>query len=186
MPPLANETIKYIFCREILMDRAELGRASWRLFHTILARFPEKPTLDEREALKSYIHLFARLYPCGEWYYLYYKINYSAAHFQAFLAANPPQTSSREAASQWGCHIHNKVNESLNKVTSPSTRLIQAIFDCSTIAEKYKCGCDADDEKNGTSDSKTTEPVTVTASHDSEKAPLSPLRFENSGLTRGG
>jgi len=48
--------------------RAELGRASWKLFHTILGRYPEKPSLDEREALKSYIHLFARLYPCGEWY----------------------------------------------------------------------------------------------------------------------
>jgi hypothetical protein len=30
-----------------------------------MARFPEKPTLDEQEALRSFIHLFARLYP---WY----------------------------------------------------------------------------------------------------------------------
>jgi hypothetical protein len=51
-----------------LIGRVELGRASWKLFHTILSRFPERPTLDEREALNSYIHLFARLYPCGEWY----------------------------------------------------------------------------------------------------------------------
>jgi hypothetical protein len=54
MPHLGNETIK-----------AELGRASWKLLHTTLARFPEKPTPDEREALNSYLHLFARLYP---WY----------------------------------------------------------------------------------------------------------------------
>jgi Erv1 / Alr family len=68
MPHLANETIKLNF-EEVVADcRAELGRASWKLFHTILGRYPEKPTLDEREALKSYIHLFARLYPCGEWY----------------------------------------------------------------------------------------------------------------------
>lgn len=30
-----------------------------------MARFPEKPTEDQQEALRSYIHLFARLYP---WY----------------------------------------------------------------------------------------------------------------------
>ena len=44
-------------------DRAELGRASWKLFHTMMARFPDKPTEDEQTALFSYIHLFARLYP---------------------------------------------------------------------------------------------------------------------------
>ena len=107
------------FYRKLLTCRQELGRASWKLFHTILARFPEHPTLDEREALISYIHLFARLYPCGEWYITNHdicQINFSAKHFQALLASHPPQSSSREAASLWGCHIHNKVNESLNKV----------------------------------------------------------------------
>ena len=112
---------------KLLIFREELGRASWKLFHTILARFPEHPTLDEREALKSYIHLFARLYPCGEWYVIITRLvtNLSAEHFQALLASNPPQSSSREAASQWGCHIHNKVNESLNKVET----LLYSIYD---------------------------------------------------------
>jgi hypothetical protein len=54
MPKLGNETLK-----------AELGRASWKLFHTMMSRFPDKPTQDEREALSSYVHLFGRLYP---WY----------------------------------------------------------------------------------------------------------------------
>lgn len=44
-------------------NRAELGRATWKYFHTVMARFPEKPTQDEQDALRSYIHLFARLYP---------------------------------------------------------------------------------------------------------------------------
>ncbi|KAF3912177.1 hypothetical protein ABW21_db0207341 [Orbilia brochopaga] len=117
MPKLGNETIK-----------AELGRASWRLLHTMLARFPEKPSADEREALKSYIHLFARLYPCGE----------CAAHFRILLEQYPPQTSSRGAASQWGCTVHNAVNKRLKK----------EIFDCSTIADRYQCGCAEEDEKN--------------------------------------
>jgi FAD-linked sulfhydryl oxidase len=46
-------------------SRAELGRATWKYFHTVMARFPEKPTEDQKEALRSYIYLFARLYP---WY----------------------------------------------------------------------------------------------------------------------
>jgi hypothetical protein len=45
--------------------RAELGRAAWKVLHTTFARFPEKPTEEEKEALRSYVHLFQRLYP---WY----------------------------------------------------------------------------------------------------------------------
>ncbi|KAK6362879.1 hypothetical protein TWF730_000332 [Orbilia blumenaviensis] len=116
MPKLGNETIKQ-----------ELGRASWKLLHTMLARFPEKPTADEREALKSYLYLFGRLYPCGE----------CATHFRLLLQKYPPQTSSRDAASQWGCVVHNAVNERLRK----------EIFDCGTIADKYHCGCAEEDEK---------------------------------------
>ena len=33
----------------------------------MMARFPEKPTEDQKQALKSFIYLFSRLYPCGEW-----------------------------------------------------------------------------------------------------------------------
>ncbi|CAG8571974.1 10496_t:CDS:2 [Dentiscutata erythropus] len=108
MPELKNDTIK-----------AELGRATWKLLHTMMARFPENPTTDEKEALRNFIHLFSRLYPCGECY--------------------PPQVSSREAASQWACAIHNMVN----------VRLGKEIFDCGSIADKYKCGCDDEnDDKN--------------------------------------
>ncbi|RIA82310.1 ERV/ALR sulfhydryl oxidase domain-containing protein [Glomus cerebriforme] len=114
MPHLKNSTIK-----------AELGQSSWKLLHTMMARFPEHPTQDEKEALRSFIYLFSRLYPCGE----------CATEFQAILAKHPPQVSSRETASQWACAVHNIVNKRLQK----------EIFDCGKITEKYKCGCD--DEK---------------------------------------
>ena len=52
MGKIGNETVK-----------AELGRAAWKLFHTTMAKFPDKPSQDEQTALFSYIHLFARLYP---------------------------------------------------------------------------------------------------------------------------
>lgn len=116
MPHLGNETLK-----------AELGRAAWKLFHTTLARFPESASVDERTALAQYLALFARLYPCGE----------CAGHFQKLLARYPPQTSGRVAASQWGCFVHNLVNERLGK----------EVFDCMTVGETYKCGCAEEDKK---------------------------------------
>lgn len=117
-PKLGNETLK-----------AELGRAAWKLFHTTMARFPESPTLDEQTALKTYIHLFQRLYPCGE----------CASHFGEVLKEYPPQVSSRNTAAGWGCHVHNVVNESLGK----------EIFDCSKIGDFYDCGCADDEEGDG-------------------------------------
>ncbi|GAA5834959.1 hypothetical protein JCM11251_002072 [Rhodosporidiobolus azoricus] len=116
MPKLPNATAK-----------AELGRASWKLLHTMAARFPENPTADEREAFKSYLFLFSRLYPCGE----------CAAEFQSLLRRFPPQTSSRSTASMYLCHLHNQVNARLGKPE----------FDCSADLEGvYDCGCGGLDE----------------------------------------
>lgn len=119
-PKLGNETVKQ-----------ELGRAAWKLLHTTMARFPDRPTTDESAALKSYIHLFQRLYPCGE----------CAEHFGEILKKYPPQVSSRSAAAAWACHVHNEVNKSLKK----------ELFDCANIGEFYDCGC-ADDEGEHASD----------------------------------
>lgn len=114
-PKLGNETLK-----------AELGRAAWKLFHTTFARFPDKPTADESSALDTYIHLFQRLYPCGE----------CAEHFGVILKKFPPQVATRSTAAAWGCHVHNEVNKSLKK----------ELFDCSDIGDFYDCGC-AEDSK---------------------------------------
>ncbi|KAI8081378.1 ERV/ALR sulfhydryl oxidase domain-containing protein [Halteromyces radiatus] len=103
--------------------KAELGRATWKLFHTMMARYPEEPSNEERTALAQFIHLLSRLYPCGE----------CAEHFQKLIQKYPPQTSSRIAASQWACAMHNKVNERLGK----------PIFDCSDLDAKYPCGCES-------------------------------------------
>ncbi|KAF7292872.1 Sulfhydryl oxidase [Mycena indigotica] len=101
--------------------KAALGRATWKLLHTMTLRYPEKPTQDERDALNSYFHLLSRLYPCGE----------CAHEFQQLLKQYPPQTSSRRAASLWLCSVHNRVNERLHKEE----------FDCAHLDEEYDCGC---------------------------------------------
>ncbi|KAI0279100.1 ERV/ALR sulfhydryl oxidase domain-containing protein [Russula aff. rugulosa BPL654] len=126
MSKLGNETTK-----------AALGRATWKLLHTMTLRYPEHPTDDEREALRSYFYLTSRLYPCGE----------CAAEFQQLLELYPPQTSSRLSAAGWLCFVHNKVNERLEK----------AIFDCAHLDDEYDCGCGHDD-----SDAPTTSPSATT------------------------
>ncbi|TKX26226.1 FAD-linked sulfhydryl oxidase [Elsinoe australis] len=123
MPKLGNETAK-----------AELGRAAWKLFHTTMARFPDKPTSEESSALKAYIHLFQRLYPCGE----------CAQHFRKIIDKFPPQVATRSTAAAWACHVHNEVNKSLDK----------ELFDCSNIGDFYDCGC-AEDEKDAKRDGDT-------------------------------
>ncbi|KAL1964498.1 hypothetical protein VTN77DRAFT_6924 [Rasamsonia byssochlamydoides] len=120
MPKLGNETAK-----------AELGRATWKFFHTMMARYPENPTEQEQEALRSFVYLFARLYPCGE----------CASHFQAHLKKYPPQVSSRNAAAGWACFIHNEVNQMLNK----------PIFDCNKLGDYYDCGCAEDEDETQSS-----------------------------------
>ncbi|KAJ4483612.1 ERV/ALR sulfhydryl oxidase domain-containing protein [Lentinula aciculospora] len=110
MEKLGNETAK-----------AALGRATWKLLHTMTLRYPENPTNDERSALNSYFHLLSRLYPCGE----------CATEFQSLLRRFPPQTSSRRAASLWLCAVHNEVNHRLRKPE----------FDCAHLDDEYDCGC---------------------------------------------
>ena len=57
-------------------------------------------------------------------------------HFRGLLDKYPPQTSSRDITSQWGCFIHNQVNDRLGKPQ----------FDCAAIPEAYKCGCGEEEE----------------------------------------
>jgi len=124
-PKLENATLK-----------AELGHAAWKVLHTMMAKFPDRPTEDDSQALKSYIYLFARLYPCGD----------CARHFQKILKKYPPQVASRSTAAAWACHVHNEVNK----------RLTKDLFDCSKIGDFYDCGCAADspETKDGSTELK--------------------------------
>ncbi|RKP03029.1 hypothetical protein CXG81DRAFT_5234, partial [Caulochytrium protostelioides] len=104
--------------------KAELGRSAWHLIHVMAGKFPLSPTPDEQAAFRDYIYLFARLYPCGE----------CAAHFREVLAAHPPDVTNRTTTSQWACEVHNVVN----------LRLEKPVYDCSKVAERWKCGCAED------------------------------------------
>jgi len=144
--------------------RAELGRASWKLIHTTMARFPDKPTDEERLALKTFIQLLARLYPCGE----------CASHFQKMIKKYPPQTSTRSAAAGWACEMHNIVNKRLQK----------PLFDCSKIGDFYDCGCGDEDGKGG--HKKADGAGAKTSSEDDLKGRGNLKVEKEEGLVRGG
>lgn len=93
-----------------------------------MARFPETATEEDSLALTTFVHLFARLYPCGD----------CASHFRMLLEEYPPQTSGRMAAAGWACFVHNEVNARLGK----------EMFDCNKIGDFYDCGC-AEEEGEG-------------------------------------
>ncbi|KUL82868.1 hypothetical protein ZTR_09011 [Talaromyces verruculosus] len=152
MPKLANETAK-----------AELGRATWKFFHTMMARYPKEPTLEEQEALRSFVYLFARLYPCGE----------CASHFQRHLKKYPPQVSSRDAASGWGCFIHNEVNHMLKKPE----------YDCNMLDE-YDCGCGDEDESGEKGLAKNVKNDVQESDQDHAVKPA--VEITKEPLTRGG
>lgn len=161
MGHLGNETLK-----------ADLGRAAWKLFHTTLARFPHQPSEEESATLKSYLYLFARLYPCGE----------CASHFQKIITKFPPQTSSRSSAAAWGCHVHNEVNKSKGK----------PLFDCTNIGDFYDCGCgDDDNEKVSKGEGKeemseTAKTKLVQNGRDLNLDNFKPIQISKEGPTRGG
>ncbi|KAM3414667.1 FAD-linked sulfhydryl oxidase ERV2 [Cercospora zeina] len=145
-PKLGNETAK-----------AELGRATWKFFHTVMARFPEKPTEEESNTLRTFIYSFQRVYPCGD----------CATHFGELLKKFPPQVSSRNAAAGWACHVHNQVNIRLHKEE----------FDCNNIGDFYDCGC-AKDEEDEKKEKEAAAKTTEIQSGSTEKPEMSTLNKE--------
>ncbi|KAI0785788.1 ERV/ALR sulfhydryl oxidase domain-containing protein [Abortiporus biennis] len=150
--------------------KAELGRATWKLLHTVTLRFPEDPSQDERDALNDYFHLFSRLYPCGE----------CATEFQKLLKRFPPQTSSRRAAATWLCAVHNEVNKRLQKPE----------FDCANLDATYDCGC-GDEPLNLTATTSTSNSANTALGivHDDPMdLELDPTKDEHTGvgLIKGG
>ncbi|ORY40019.1 hypothetical protein LY90DRAFT_704167, partial [Neocallimastix californiae] len=115
-----------------ITEKEELGRSTWRLLHTVTARYPNKPTNEQKQALRSWVYLLTRLYPSGE----------CAVEFSKILEQNPPNVESRDDASQWACKVHNIVNEALGKEQ----------FNCNLVGDRWKCGCANEDDANAEED----------------------------------
>lgn len=101
-------------------DVETLGRSSWTLLHTIAATYPTSPTPSQQSDLKSFMGLFAKLYPC--WV--------CAEDFQQYIKKDEVRANSRQEFGLWLCGAHNEVNKKLGK----------PVFDCSKWEERWRTG----------------------------------------------
>lgn len=61
--------------------RVIVGRATWRLLHTIAARYPEHPDATRKKRTADFLELMSYIYPCKR----------CAGHMREMLKQNPPQ-----------------------------------------------------------------------------------------------
>lgn len=118
------------------VDKDELGRSTWNLLHTMTVYYPEKPTVDEKKAMKDtieslskvgvfnwnsfFLYIFLQTYPCP----------HCAEDFRKDIKEHPIELSSRGKLATWMCEMHNRVNEKLGK----------SLFDCSKVMERWYDG----------------------------------------------
>lgn len=112
---MKNEDPKYM----------ELGRSTWKQFHYTMEQFPDvnfndKDSLKKRDKLITFMNLFGESYPC---------IDQDSNIFLEVLDRYPlPINLNKIISIEWGCHIHNLVNEKLDK----------GIFNCSELVLEAK------------------------------------------------
>lgn len=46
------------------LDKDELGRSTWGLLHTMASTYPDKPTREQTNDVKSFFNILSRAYPC--------------------------------------------------------------------------------------------------------------------------
>ncbi|EIJ89648.1 hypothetical protein NEPAR06_1782 [Nematocida parisii] len=101
--------------------KAELGRGTWALIHTIAAKYPPDAGREHQGNLIKFIDLLTKLFPCDE----------CRSHFKKLVDTFPPKVSSREEFAGWACQAHNIVNKRLGKQE----------FNCSRLDDRWDCGC---------------------------------------------
>eukprot|EP00667_Euglena_gracilis_P010735 EG_transcript_10939 len=84
---------------------AELGRAAWKVLHSVADRFPAQPTPAQRQDALQFLRSFAAVYPCEK----------CKGHFQAVLGRYPPDVTSKSTFVRWMGFFHDQVNITLGK-----------------------------------------------------------------------
>jgi FAD-linked sulfhydryl oxidase len=86
-------------------SKSLLGDSSWNLLHSMVAWYPDRPTMEQQTKMKNFMEALAMFYPCS----------YCAADFQENQKQSPVKTETREDLCIWLCEQHNLVNEKLGK-----------------------------------------------------------------------
>uniref|UniRef100_A0A7R9VKP3 Sulfhydryl oxidase n=1 Tax=Chlamydomonas euryale TaxID=1486919 RepID=A0A7R9VKP3_9CHLO len=97
--------------------KAELGRATWTLLHTLAAQLPDRPTRQQQRDAKGLVDILTRCYPCGD----------CAKHFSDIVRRDPPVVSSGHEFQAWLCRVHNVVNRRIGKPA----------FNCDVVAARW-------------------------------------------------
>lgn len=110
----SDEQCKEVSCAEDLKapgdgrlyppNRAQIGRAGWRVLHTMAAEAPETRSAAEEQKALKWLASFIELYPCG----------HCAHAFVDICVENPPRLRTRDEGVQWWCEAHNLVNRDLS------------------------------------------------------------------------
>ncbi|XP_034251254.1 FAD-linked sulfhydryl oxidase ALR [Thrips palmi] len=106
--------------KECPLDKDELGKNTWGFLHTMAAYYPDNPTPQQKNDMKSFFNSFSQFYPC----------EVCAKDFQQELRLQPPNVENQKGLTKWLCDMHNIVNVKLGKQS----------FDCNRVNERWKDG----------------------------------------------
>jgi FAD-linked sulfhydryl oxidase len=101
-------------------NSSQLGKASWTLFHSMAAWYPDVPTERDQQLMMGFYDAVAQFYPC----------TWCAKDFTRNIQQSPVRAQSRTELCQWLCEQHNTVNEKLGK----------PLFDCTmtSLDERWR------------------------------------------------
>lgn len=64
--PLHNSRASSSTATPSAAAKAEVGRATWTLLHTLAAQLPDRPSRRQQRDVRALIDLLTRIYPCGD------------------------------------------------------------------------------------------------------------------------
>lgn len=109
--------------KPLTLTKAEIGRHSWALLHSMANTYPETPNEKEKSIIEKFMYGLAYNYPC----------RVCGKHLLKMLNKRGVKANSRKEFINYLCDIHNIVNKVLNKTK----------FDCEKSFQvwnnNYKC-----------------------------------------------
>ena len=96
-------------CDSERMD--EVGRAGWRLIHSLAANYPEEPKFYQKYPWYGFIEVLIQFYPCER----------CCEHLWSNIERHGMHTANKTDMSMFMCFLHNDVNRMNGKEDYPCT-----------------------------------------------------------------